>query len=56
MALFDDLADAVRGAWMVIEAIPEQLDLKREVFAQLDELADPDAILASNSSSLPRAT
>lgn len=53
VALFDDLAEAVRGAWMVIEAIPEQLDLKREAFAQLDELADADAILASNSSSLP---
>jgi 3-hydroxybutyryl-CoA dehydrogenase len=49
----DDLRDAVRGAWMVIEVVPEKLDLKREVFGQLDELAEPDAILASNSSSLP---
>jgi 3-hydroxybutyryl-CoA dehydrogenase len=53
VALFDDLAEAVRGAWMVIEAIPERLALKREVLAQLDELADADAILASNSSSFP---
>jgi 3-hydroxybutyryl-CoA dehydrogenase len=50
---FDDLGEAVRGAWMVIEAVPERVDLKRTVFAQLDELADEDAILASNSSSLP---
>ena len=50
---FDDLGEAVRGAWMVIEAVPERLDLKRKVFSQLDELADEDAILASNSSSLP---
>jgi 3-hydroxybutyryl-CoA dehydrogenase len=50
---FDDLADAVRGAWMVIEAVPERVDLKRKVLAQLDEAADDDAILASNSSSLP---
>jgi 3-hydroxybutyryl-CoA dehydrogenase len=50
---FDDLGEAVRGAWMVIEAVPERIDLKRKVFAQLDELADEDAILASNSSSLP---
>lgn len=50
---FDQLAAAVHGAWMVIEAVPERLDLKRQVFAQLDELADADAILASNSSSLP---
>lgn len=48
----DDLARAVRGAWMVIEAVPERVELKREVFAELDRLADPDAILASNSSSL----
>jgi 3-hydroxybutyryl-CoA dehydrogenase len=56
VALCDDLAEAVGGAWMVIEAIPEQLDLKRQAFAQLDELADADAILASNSSSLPTST
>ena len=56
VALFDDLGEAVRGAWMVIEAIPERLALKREVFPQLDELADADAILASNSSSLPTST
>jgi 3-hydroxybutyryl-CoA dehydrogenase len=49
----DDLESAVRGAWMVIEAAPEGLELKREVLAKLDRLADPDAILASNSSSLP---
>jgi 3-hydroxybutyryl-CoA dehydrogenase len=53
VAVFDDLAEAVRGAWMVIEAIPERLDLKREVLGQLDELVDSDAILASNSSSFP---
>jgi 3-hydroxybutyryl-CoA dehydrogenase len=50
---FGDLGEAVRGAWMVIEAVPERIDLKRTVFAQLEELADDDAILASNSSSLP---
>jgi len=53
VSLFDDLAQAVRGAWMVIEAIRERLDLKREAFGQLDEVADADAILASNSSSFP---
>ena len=51
--VFDDLAAALRGAWMVIEAVPELLDVKQQVFAQLDELADDDAILASISSSLP---
>ncbi len=51
--VFDDLAAALRGAWMVIEAVPERLELKRQVFAQLDGLAEDDAILASISSSLP---
>ena len=50
--LTDDLEAAVRGAWMVIEAVPEKLELKQSVFGELDTLADPDAILASNSSSL----
>jgi 3-hydroxybutyryl-CoA dehydrogenase len=48
----DDLEAAVRGAWMVIEAVPEKLELKRQVFGELDRMADADAILASNSSSL----
>jgi 3-hydroxybutyryl-CoA dehydrogenase len=49
----NDLGGVLRGAWMVIEAIPERLDIKRDVFGQVDELADADAILASNSSSIP---
>ena len=47
----DDLAKALKDAWLVIEAVPENLDLKKTVFRQLDELAEPDAILATNSSS-----
>jgi 3-hydroxybutyryl-CoA dehydrogenase len=46
-----DLGGAVRNAWLVIEAVPERLELKRQVFGQLDELSPADAILASNSSS-----
>jgi 3-hydroxybutyryl-CoA dehydrogenase len=53
IAAFDDLGSAVRGAWMVIEAVPERVELKRQLFAELDDLAEHDAILASNSSSLP---
>jgi 3-hydroxybutyryl-CoA dehydrogenase len=49
----DELGEAIRGAWMVIEAIPERLDIKQDIFGQLDELADSDAVLASNSSSIP---
>ena len=46
-------ADAVRDGWMVIESVPEDLDLKRDVIGELDRWSEPDAILASNSSSLP---
>lgn len=35
----------------MIESIPERLPLKTEVWGQLDELADSDAVLATNSSS-----
>ena len=51
----DDLQEAVAGAWMVIEAVPESVDIKTEVFGELDRLAEPDAILCSNSSSIPPA-
>src|ERR687890_2102900 len=49
----DDLQEAVAGGWMVIEAVPESIDIKTEVFGELDRLAEPDAILCSNSSSIP---
>lgn len=49
----DDLAAAVTDAWLVIESLPENLDIKRPIFAQLDKLAPADAILATNSSSFP---
>jgi 3-hydroxybutyryl-CoA dehydrogenase len=44
----DDLADAD----LVVEAVPERLDLKREVFAALDKICPPSTILATNTSSL----
>ena len=49
----DDLGAAVADAWLVVEAVPERLDLKRTIFAELDRLAPVDAVLASNSSSYP---
>jgi len=48
-----DLAAALAGAWLVVESVPEDLALKRTLFQQVDALAEPDAILASNSSSYP---
>jgi 3-hydroxybutyryl-CoA dehydrogenase len=44
--------DAARDADLVIEAVPEKIELKVELFAQLDRLAPAHAILASNTSSL----
>jgi len=37
---------------LVVEAVPEHLDLKRDIFAQLDQIVKPEAILATNTSSL----
>lgn len=51
--LVSDLADAVKSADLVIEVVAENLELKRKVFADLDRLTPPDAILATNSSSIP---
>lgn len=48
---YEDLAEAVKDAWTVIEAVPENLSLKISTFAGLEKLAPKDAILASNSSS-----
>ena len=50
---FDELTPACRGVDCVIEAVPEQLDLKREIFASVEGLAPPRALLATNTSSLP---
>jgi 3-hydroxybutyryl-CoA dehydrogenase len=44
---------AIADTWMVVEAVPERLDLKKAIFGDLDRLAPQDAILASNSSSYP---
>jgi 3-hydroxybutyryl-CoA dehydrogenase len=46
------LEDAARDADLVIEAVPENIGLKVEIFGQLDRLAPPHAILGSNTSSL----
>ena len=47
-----NLAEAVRGAQVVIECVPEELELKQKVFKQLDEVCAPETILASNSSAI----
>ena len=53
LTIAGSIEDAVAETWMVVEAIPERLDLKIALFGELDRLAPKDAILASNSSSFP---
>ena len=48
----EDLAEAVSDAEVVIEAIVEQLEPKRELFGRLERLAPRDALLATNSSTM----
>jgi 3-hydroxybutyryl-CoA dehydrogenase len=47
------MAEAVRDADLVIEAVPENVEIKNRVFKELGEQAPPGAILATNSSSIP---
>jgi len=46
------LAEACAGADLIIEAVPERLDLKRSLFAQMSAHGAPGAVLASNTSSI----
>ncbi|KQN89111.1 3-hydroxyacyl-CoA dehydrogenase family protein [Arthrobacter sp. Leaf69] len=55
LAATDDLVDALRDSWLVVESVPDKLGLKQAIFADLDQLAAPDAVLASNSSSFSSA-
>lgn len=48
-----DLKEAVAGARIVIEAVPEKIELKQSVYQQLDTYCEADAVIASNTSSLP---
>ena len=48
-----DLRDSVKDCQLVIEAVPEILDLKRKVYEELDQAANKDVIFASNTSTLP---
>jgi 3-hydroxyacyl-CoA dehydrogenase len=48
-----ELAAALEGAELVLEAVPEKLDLKREVFADFEQHVSDDALLASNTSGIP---
>ena len=42
----------VKGTGIVIEAVPEKMEIKKDTFKKVDELADPDTIIVSNTSAL----
>ena len=48
-----DLKQAVKNAELVIEVVPEIMELKKSVYAELDKVAGPEVIFASNTSTLP---
>src|SRR5262245_17817392 len=52
LSVTTDLAAALGGTELVIEAAPEQIDLKLRLFEQIERLAPPAAIVASNTSAL----
>jgi enoyl-CoA hydratase/3-hydroxyacyl-CoA dehydrogenase len=47
-----DLSEAVKDADLVIEAVPERLDLKHQVWREVSEMVGEDVVLATNTSSL----
>jgi 3-hydroxybutyryl-CoA dehydrogenase len=53
LSLADHLERAADGVDLALEAVPESLELKREVFGRLDRICPASTVLASNTSSLP---
>lgn len=49
----EGLDRTVRGADLIIETVPENLELKKEVWGEINRLTDQEPLLATNSSSLP---
>jgi 3-hydroxyacyl-CoA dehydrogenase len=48
-----ELEAALDGSYLVVEAVPERLELKQEVFPQFEDVVAPEAVLASNTSGIP---
>ena len=49
----DDLAAALNGADLVVEAVPERRDIKQQVYQQIESLVGDEVIIASNTSGIP---
>jgi 3-hydroxybutyryl-CoA dehydrogenase len=47
------LAEALDGAWLAVESAPEKLEIKIPLWGEIDRIAPPDTIFATNSSSYP---
>ncbi len=47
------LDEALDGAWLAVESVPEKLEIKIPLWGQIDQAAPPDTIFATNSSSYP---
>ena len=52
ITMFSDLAEAAKDADYVIEACPEDMEMKRELFGRLDKICPPHTVFATNTSSL----
>lgn len=50
---YTDLYETVKSTDLIIEAIPEDLELKKKIFSQIDKITPPHVIIATNSSSFP---
>ncbi len=53
ITIHNTISEAVADADLIIEAIPEILELKKKIFSEIDKTAPPHAIIATNSSSIP---
>ena len=53
IAIMDSLAACVAGADLVVETVPEKLELKIDVFRQIEAVVGPDCVLASDTSGIP---
>ena len=52
LQLIPELEPAVSGADLIVEAVPEDFDLKKDLFSQADLFCGPETIIASNTSSI----
>lgn len=50
---YNNIEEAVKEADLIIEAIPENIELKKKIFSEIDNVAPKNSIIATNSSSIP---